>query len=167
MNPRNREERRKQRLVELAQGVYVEQDVLGIVRRIMERWPNLSVKYLDPNSAPDITDTPYRIVETGPDGFERVVFGCWTLDETVIQRLEAGDTWKVDVLAELELKNKRAKEAEEKKRREEVAAQNEMIVDVLKSPKDTYSAVDPVTGKKHVFSETNPKKKPPEKKILT
>jgi hypothetical protein len=148
---RREADKRKTRLVELAQGVYVERDVLGIVQRIMDRWPNLTVKYLDPDQASDITDTPYRIVELSPDGFERVVFGCWTLDETVIQKLEASDTHSIDIMAAVDKANAKVRADQAKAWEDRKAVENELVTSVLNSPKDTYKATHPVTGKELEF----------------
>lgn len=127
------------RLVELAQGMYVQADALNIVEKIRERYPTLDVQYLDPNRFPELTDAPYRIVEKCPDGHVRVVFTTWKLDELVLERIYAADTRKHDVLGILEAKNARAERESNQRFRDRLAEKSDILVHALKSPKSSYS----------------------------
>lgn len=140
------------RLVELAQGVFIEEDVLGVVRAIQAYDENLVVQYLDPNQHSDITDAPYRIMEKCPDGHYRLVFSVWELDNRVLDRLHAADTQKHDILGRVDRSNNSVKLGWEKRYRAEIEAVSEMMSDVLRSPKDTYTAKNPVTGEDHKFT---------------
>jgi hypothetical protein len=141
----------EKRLVELAQGVLVEEDVLGVVQRIMEYDSNLRVKYLDPTSFPDMTDAPYRIFELCPDGMERVVMSVWKLDERVLERLYKADNLKHGIFGEMNKRDELARRGLKRRFQDEIEALSEMAADVLRSPKDTYTATNPVTGEKHTF----------------
>lgn len=140
----------QKRLVELAGGVLVEEDVLGIVERIRQYDSNLTVQYCDPNKV-EFSDAPYRIMETCPDGFRRVVMEVWKLDARVLERLYAADTHINNVLSDLDKANQKAKGQDQRRYRDEVAAISDMVKGVLKSPKDTYTATNPVTEEKHKF----------------
>lgn len=125
--------------VKLDDGAIVERDVLGIVEKIREYDENLRVQYLDPSSGADFTDAPYRIVEECPDGMVREVFSVWTLDETVLERIYAADTKKLDILAVLNKKNQAIRNDRERRYREEREEAQDIITHVLKSPKGRYT----------------------------
>lgn len=139
-----------QKLVQLAEGVLVEEDVLGIVDRIKHYDPNLIVQYCDPVKA-EFSDAPYRIMEMCPDGFLRLVFEVWELDARVIDRIAAADSQRHNILADLDIGNQKVKEGEQRRYKDEVDALSEMVRDVLRSPKDTYTATNPVTEEDHEF----------------
>ncbi len=131
-------------LVELAAGVYVERDTLRVVEAIQQYDPNLRVKYLNPDSGAEFADTPYKIVEVCPDGIERVVFGVWQLDGSVLERLYAADTQKHDILAGIDRNNERVKAEQKRRYKEEVIAEaHDITVHVIKSPRTTYRVPGP------------------------
>lgn len=140
----------QQRLIQLAEGVVVEEDTLHIAEKIKAYDPNLRVQFVEPSRA-EFGDAPWRVVERCPDGFDRVALYAWELDERVLDRIRMADTNQVDVLAALNASNNRARDDEQRRYREDVAAVNEMVQGVLASPKDTYTATNPVTGQRHKF----------------
>lgn len=147
----------RQRLHELSEGVYVEDDVLGIIGRIMEYDPNLRVQYLAGRGQLD--DAPYRVVELCPDGIERMVMGCWELDERVLQRLFAADTQKQDILRNLDRVNGDARERSKRRFRDESLAEaKEMTISILRSPKTEYSMPGQEEGEKVIFHSHQPAK---------
>lgn len=146
------------RLVDLGNGVLVEEDVNNVVEKIRNYDPNLIVQYLDPARATDLTDAPYRIMELCPDGLTRPVMQVWELDDRVIERIHDLDKHRVDILAQLDATNAKARQAEQRRYKQEIEAVSEMVRGVLRSPKDTYTAKNPVTGEDHKF--TNLKQSP-------
>lgn len=142
----------------LASGEVVERDVLNIVERIHAYDPNLRVKYLDPGVVGDLLDAPYVITEMCPDGIERIVTSVWKLDETVYDSVVMADSIRQgqmrDKLAEIDKKNALVKAAAEKAIQDENDALKEMVTDVVKSPKDTYTATNPLSGETHKFTAT-------------
>lgn len=94
----------QKRLIQIAQGVYVENDVLRVVEKIRETYPHIKVKYCAPGTG-DFSSAPYKIVEVCRDGIERVVFDVWELNDLVLERLYASDTLKHDVLAQIDRNN--------------------------------------------------------------
>ncbi len=153
MNDRQEKEYAKKRLIEMSNGVVVEEDVLGIIKRIQMYDPNLTVQYCDPDSS-TLTDAPYRIMEECPDGLQRMVMECWALDERVIEALFAADTQKQNVLEGIDNRNHMAQAGIKQRYRDELQAVSEMAKGVLNSHKDTYTATNPVTGAKHTFRAT-------------
>lgn len=145
-----------QRLVELAAGVYVEADTLDIVRRIREYDPNLRVKYLDPDRGGEFDDPPYRIMELCPDGHERLVFGVWSLDAQVLERLYLADTQRHDILSRLENVNGRAAAEVQRRYEEEKEEAREMTEAIIRSPLDTYTLPGRNRGETIVMSATMP-----------
>lgn len=151
-----------QRLVEIAEGVYVEQDVLNIVDKIRAYDPNLKVKFCNPALA-ETGDAPYKIVEVCPDGIERIVFSVWQLDDKVMERLYAADNSRTNVLVDIHNNNLLAKKIEERRYQEEKEEDRDLIASYLKSPKGQYSfrrrqddalvIVDDQEGRKHKVIE--------------
>lgn len=138
----NREQRRAAGFVQLDDGSLIERDVLGIVERIRAYDENLNVQYLDPASASGVTEAPYRIIERCRDNEWRVVFAVWTLDETVLQRIYAADSAKLDVLANLSANNMVARMNEQRRYREDMEDMKDKIQHAFASPKTTYSFKD-------------------------
>jgi hypothetical protein len=138
-------------MVDLGGGVRVEHDVLNIVEKLREYDENLIVQMLDPARADAITDAPFRIMELCPDGLARPVLDVWTLDETVLERIYAADNRKFDTLWMLDQNNNKARRYEEQEFEDKTAALSDMVQGVLRSPKDTYRATNPVTGEEHTF----------------
>ena len=153
MNDRKTEEYGKKRLIELSNGIIVEEDVLGIVKRIQQYDPNLTIQYCDPDKS-EVYDAPYRIMEQCPDGIQRMVMEVWELDERVIQRLFASDTQRHNVLEGVDNRNAMVMAGIRQRYRDENAALSELVRDILNTPKDTYKATNPVTGEKHTFRAT-------------
>lgn len=135
----------RERLIQLADGVYVERDTLRIAEKIQEYDPNLRLKYCaQPES---LSDAPYKLVEICKDGIERVVFDIWELDDRVIEKLYAADTRYQDINAMLDSANEKAKKDENRRYKELQDEANEIAHSIFKSDKDTYKLNDPVTGK--------------------
>lgn len=143
-------------VVQVDDGVYIQGDVFGIAKRIMETWPELTIQYLEPSPFNDVTQAPYRIVELCPDGSTHVVTSCWQLTEKTMEEIHAADMYrfanKQELGFKMELDNIAAKERIKKAEAEKNDALTEMVADVLKSPKDTYTAVNPVDGRHHKFT---------------
>lgn len=152
----------KKRLIELAEGVYVEADVLNVVEKIRSYDSNLRVKFLDPALA-SAGDPPYKIVELCPDGIERVVFGVWELNEQVLERLYAADNTRTNVLVDLHGNNLLAKKEQERRYEEVVSEDRDIIASYLRSPKGRYSfhrreddalvTIDDQEGRRHKVNE--------------
>jgi hypothetical protein len=152
----------KKRLIELADGSYVESDVLNVVEKIRAYDPNLNVKYCDPALA-EFGDAPYKVVELCPDGVERIVFYVWELNETVLERIFAADNARNNVLVGLDNNNLLAKQIE-RRRYEEIKLEDQDIIShYLKSPKGRYSfrrrsdealvTIDDQEGRRHKVKE--------------
>ena len=144
----------QKRLVELSEGTWIEEDLYDIVRRVQQYDPNLKVQYLDPERTGNLTDAPYRILESCPDGIWRIVFGVWELDERVLERLFKSDTQRGNILQGIDSSNLLAQKEQDRRYQDEQDALNELVADTLRSPKDTYTAKNPVTGEKHEFTAT-------------
>ncbi len=146
------------RLVELAAGVYVEEDTLHVVQRIREYDPNLRVKYLDPDRGGELGDPPYKIFELCPDGHERLVFSVWSLDERVLERIYAADTQKHNILYDLEGTNALARQNLTRRFQEERDAARDIVEAVIRSPKGSYTVPGSVEGTVVKFDSHEPTK---------
>jgi len=141
-------------------GVLVEQDALRIAERIHEYDPNLKVVFLN-DAARSVSEPPYKIVERCKDGVERPVLSCWKLDETVFQKLFLADTARWDVSGRLDGINSQARQAQNRRYKEQRDEAKEIVTTVLKSPKSNYTVPETVVkgergeeGKKITFSDT-------------
>lgn len=119
---------------------FVEEDVLRIVQKVSEYDENLRIRYLPPDRVINPSQAPYALVERGKDGVWRVVFYIWELDDRIMDRIVAMDTFKQDVLGNLDKNNQKARDTVKKEGeelREEAREKTKAIID---SPKDTYTA---------------------------
>jgi len=148
------EEQTKQRLVEIAQGVYVERDVLNIVEKVKEYDENLSIKFCEP-SLSDPGDAPYKLVERCRDGMERVVFDIWELNGSILDRLYDADTQKNDILLSIDGKNLIAKKKEDQRYKEAIELAHDVTVSMLKSNKHKWTYKDNITGNIVTFDDRN------------
>lgn len=146
------DEKTKQRLIEIAAGVYVERDVLNVVEKVKEYDPNLSIKYCEPyNALP--TDAPYKLVERCRDGIERVVFDIWELNGSILDRLLDADTMKHNVFVDMEGHNLIVRERENQRYKETLELAHDVTVSMLKSPKHKWSYKDEITGNVTTFDD--------------
>lgn len=128
----------REHLVELSEGVLVEQDVLRVVQKVMEYDPNIKIQYL--NHAAALGDAPYRLIERCKDGEWRTIFYVWTLDDRVLDRLRAADCHSVDVLSNIDANNASLRQKEGRRFREEVMGEaKDMVMSIISSPKGRYS----------------------------
>ena len=128
----------QQAYIDLGWGVYVESDVLSVVRRVREYDSNLRVQYLNDANC-GVNEPPYRVVEVCSDGVVRPLFSIWTLDERVLQRIYAADTRKWDVLGRLDRTNDKVRASDNRRYRDRLEEAHEITSTVLRSPKDTFS----------------------------
>lgn len=139
-------------------GQLVERDALRIAEKVAEYDPSLKIQYLEEAANSIVSDPPFRIVELCPDGIERTVFYAWQLDDRIIERLYAADNRKHNVLAELDKNNAKAKKEVKRNFEEKLIDAHDISAAVARTPKDTYSAKDPFTGRKITFKSNEPAK---------
>lgn len=147
MIPLTREEIDRLKLIEV-QGQFVEADALRVAESIREYDPNLTLQVCETGR---VGDPPFRVMERCRDGIQRVAMTAWKLDGEILDRIKAADTTHRNV-SESILKDNENIRNEDRRRYQE--AQNELHLlasDVLKSPKDTYTARHPLTGEKLTF----------------
>lgn len=106
----------------------VEKDV-AVVKEIYDRWPNIRVKYLDPDYLADVHDKPFMICEVDERGNEHIIFTCDALDGRVLEQLKRNDQANVDLEAIFERETQKM-EREEASRRAEADAITQDLVEV-------------------------------------
>ncbi len=122
--------------------VYMEEDVFRVVKEIQDRFPELSIKYLedDPRKPISLRDAPYIIVENCLDGVERIVKRVWQLNSTLIDELYM---MRNQTVKELETAIDKANAAVKKEKQtafdEKRDAAKDVVKHVLKSPKTSYT----------------------------
>lgn len=146
----------KGRLLQLADGSVVEEDVLHVVERIQDYDPRLVIKYLNPDNPNSVGDAPWAVFELCPDGIERLVFTTWKLDMSIMERLWDADTTKHNILTNLDKNNSSIQNEQKRKYRERNAEVVDVISHMLKAPGTTYSFE--LDGK-HITVDDTPKSK--------
>lgn len=121
----------------MVDGMMVERDALSIAEKIHEYDENLEVMCLDPSYA-QVNEAPFVIVERRGDILIRV-FEAWELDERILDRLYLSDRNRTDVQNLLAGKQLEIRNARESRYKEKKDKSNEMILDIIKSPKSSYS----------------------------
>lgn len=144
----------KKRLIEMADGTYVEEDTLRIAQKIAEYDPNLRLKYCAAVGSPG--DAPYRLVELCPDGVERIVFDIWELDDRVMDKLHEADNQRRDVQGLLDVANQQAKNEEVRRFRELKEEQDGIAEAIIKNNKSVFRFHNPITGDKVTVHENKP-----------
>lgn len=139
----------KLKLIEV-QGRIVERDALNIAEKISIYDPNLYVQVLD-GPAVDLQTPPFRVMEICKDGVHRVAMTAWTLDGQLFDRIVAADTSHYDILGKMDKNNDKARNEDRRRYQEKMDQLHELSFDVLRSPKDTYTAKHPETGEKLTF----------------
>lgn len=130
--------------------VEVDDDVMGVVTEIRDRWPDLTVKYLDPDQHADLTDTPYIIV----DSQGRKVMGIWQLDRRVIDQLALRDKSARELHQLVTCEEEKARKEREAAKREDREEAKDIMLHVFKSPKGSYSFKNPETDEKVIISDS-------------
>lgn len=142
----------KGRLLEMASGELVERDVLNIAEKLRQYDPNLQLQYLDPSHFDaGIGDAPWRVLEMCKDGIPRVVLTAWELDERVLERIEAADNNRRDLIAVIDGRNEVIRRERNRRYEEERENEKDIIVSYLKSPKGRWSVEH--KGKKITFDD--------------
>lgn len=119
-------------------GAMVEKDALHIAERIAEYDPNLYVICIPPEEA-GINDAPFIIAEACPDGQLRRVFEAWTLDASVLERIQAADTSKYDILSDIDKINDRIKRKAQQRYEEKRLEIQDIGTHVIKTKKSKYT----------------------------
>lgn len=96
----------------------VEKDV-AVVKEIYDRWPNIRVKYLDPDHVALPNDKPFMICEVDEYGNEHIIFTCEALDGRVIEQLKRNDSHNVDLQEVFEREMQKVQREEAAKQAEE------------------------------------------------
>jgi hypothetical protein len=129
----------RDRLIQLSDGMLIEEDTLKIVERIHEYDANLSVRYLNPAVRDSVGDAPYAIFERCTDGLDRLVFAVWQLDNTVLERIWQADSTKHDILKRMTDSNMKIDNNSRRKYQEEREEAHDITSHILNSPKGQYS----------------------------
>jgi hypothetical protein len=129
----------KGRLIQLSQGILVEEDMYNVVEKLRNYDPNLRVKFLNNTARGNIGDAPYAIFELCPDGIERLVFTVWELDDRVLERLYSADNARTNVLNNIESNNRLVETAQARRYTERNLEIKDIVKSVFSSPKGTYS----------------------------
>jgi hypothetical protein len=152
----------KGRLIELSQGVLVEEDIYNVVEKLRNYDPNLRVKFLNDATRSLVGDAPYAIFELCPDGIERLVFTVWELDDRVLERLYNADNARNNVLVDIDNNNLLVKKINDRRYQERNLEIKDIMKHAFSSPKGSYSFE--VDGKK-ITLDDDPRRKSKVEKV--
>lgn len=123
--------------------VQVQDDVAHVVKEINRLWPDLKVQYCPD---PDPGDAPFRVVELCRDNVWRPVLSVWALDNRLLDMLHNCDSYKVDVLAELDRHNAVVKAEQAELEATWRNAAKDVLLQAFRSPKGRYTIPDTRPG---------------------
>jgi len=115
--------------------VEIEDDVMGVVNEIHDRWPDLRVQYLDPERFPDLADAPFQIVDSTGYGDMQV----WQLDRRVVDQLSLRDRSQRDLKALVDKEFERSKREKEAVEGSVRAEKKDVLNHIFRSPKGSYT----------------------------
>ena len=115
--------------------VEIEDDVMGVVNEIHDRWPDLRVQYLDPERFPDLADAPFQIVDS--TGYR--VMQVWQLDRRVVDQLSLRDRSQRDLKALVDKEFERSKREKEAVEGSVRAEKKDVLNHIFRSPKGSYT----------------------------
>lgn len=99
----------------------------AVVKEIYARWPNVRVKYLDPDHVAAPNDRPFMVVEVDERGGEHIIFTCDAIDERVIEQLKRNDQHHVDLEEVFRRETEKIQKAEEYKEEQESGAVQDLL----------------------------------------
>lgn len=144
--------KRRGGLVELPDGNFIEEDILGVIAALGNYDPNLKVQYLN-SSVASITDPPYRLVELCKDGVWRTVFDIWKLDMRVLDRVYAADLQKSDPLAAMDKNNAKIKKENQQRYRETMEEAKDIVTHLVRDRKSSYTVPTVDGGVTQIFED--------------
>jgi hypothetical protein len=123
--------------------VRVEDDVAHVVKEISRLWPDLKVQYCPD---PDPGDAPFRVVELCRDNVWRPVLSVWQLDNRLLDMLYSCDSYKVNILAQLDMHNAAVKAQQKEIESTWRSAAKDVLLSAFRSPKGRYTIPDTREG---------------------
>lgn len=123
--------------------VRVEDDVAHVVKEVSRLWPDLKVQYCE---NPENGDAPFRVVELCHDNVWRPVLSVWQLDNRLLDMLYNCDSYKVNILAQLDAHNAQVRKEQKEVENSWRTAAKDVLLQMLRSPKGRYTIPDPRPG---------------------
>ena len=141
----------------------VDKKMHEIAQKIDEYDEQLCILCVDPDTC-GFSEAPFVLAEVvntpeGPQVFK--VFEFWELNDSVLERLYASDTRRVDVLAEIDKNNKKIRDEENRRYREKMESQIDVVASIIRSTKSSYTYIDEDRNAKITMYEDRPPKVEP------
>lgn len=125
----------------MVDGQIVERDALHIAEKIHEYDDRLELYCIDPDKA-GITDKPFVVVETYPDGRRMIAFEAWTLDERLMERIYMADQHKFDSLSTVDGMLAKQRAASASRYKEVQEERKEIMLAAVVNPKSSFSLIN-------------------------
>lgn len=137
-------------------GHIVERDALRIAEKIKEFDPNLELLCLDPDYIPDVNEAPFVVCEYVNGVFKRVL-EAWTLDDTILQRLQYARNFTIDELCKKVDDLKQVQYDRVKSKYKDAAAlRQDLTAHIVDNRTSRYSFKDEETGEKVTIFDDRP-----------
>lgn len=136
-------------------GCLMERDVYEIGKRIQEYDDNLRLYFVDPAKS-DFNDAPFVVCEVGRDGQLYKVLESWVLDQTILERIEAADCNRNDLLAVIDGRNVSYERDRQRRYEEKTLERQDLIAHIVADHKSRYSYRDSNTGEKVTIYDDRP-----------
>lgn len=141
-------------------GHLVEAKALYLVEKIKDYDPNIEVLCLDPARADNPFEEPFQICERVGDKVLKI-FGCWELNDSVLERIINADSKRFDVEAQITEHNAKIRSAEARRYQEKRDAKKDIIaaaISAFESEKSSFSFTRDDDGAKVTLYDDRPAK---------
>lgn len=115
-------------------GNIVERQALYLVEKIKDYDPNIEVLCVDPNMAGPFEE-PFQICERVGDQVYKI-FGCWELNDSVLERIYLCDTKRIDVLGAMEKHNQQVRAEQQRRYKEKREAAKDIVEHAIRAFED-------------------------------
>ena len=116
----------------LVDGKIVERDALNIAERIQDYDENLVIMCLDVDDI-GLSDAPFVICESQPNGVLKRVFECWELNASVLDRIAQADGHRFDALKRVDTINDAVKQQKENRYKDKQEELKDIVAHAAKT----------------------------------
>ena len=139
-------------------GQIVERQALYLVEKLKEINPDIEVLCLDPDRSDSLGDEPFMICERKGDKLFKI-FGCWELNDSVIERVHLADMSRFDIAAEVDKMNALVKKEEARIVQEKRDETKDLVTSIAKNRKSSFTFENDKGEKVTLFEDRPAEKK--------
>ena len=126
-------------------GFLVEEDALRVAEKIKEYDPDLEILCLKPEMA-GAGEEPFQICHKDSSGVLRKIFGCWELNDMVLERIRLSDGHRVNTIDVLNNMEAQIKKDRDSRYRDLLDEKKDLVDHIAANRRNVYTFRDEVTG---------------------